>query len=281
VERALAWVLALVVVTAAVAAQAEERLEPEPWEVSYPDWSGNIYFDPGGRVVVKVNVSFLEPGAYTASFHLFAYREQGLVAGIPVVQSLLGSAELPPDVYSGTVTLTIEAVVPDDVACGAPVTVEGYVAGFSPNSYAVVGGKERPFVAYYSFNLVSACALTVQDALKVYRELGGKEGLSKLNAQLENLQSEKAKLERSLASTQAELEKLAAEKAALKEELNAAKAENARLNATAAQLNQQLLGLTAEKQLLMFTVTTLTILLTGTAAVLLAVLLLYAKERKK
>jgi len=297
VGKTLARVSALAVLlvfatTAVVVAAQPERKMPEPWEVSYPSWSGNFFLEPGGKVVVKINVTFLEPGVYTAFFELYAYEEQGVILGIPVVPSLLGSVELPADYYSGTVTLTIEATVPEDVACGAPLIVEGYVVGRSERSYAVVNGEERPFAAHYLFDLAPACALTVQDALETYRKLGGKEGVAAFNAQLdslrkevERLQSEKARLERALGSTQAELEKTASEKAALREELNAAKAENARLNATVTQLNQQLLGLTAEKQLLMTTVTTLTILLTGTAAVLLAVLLLYAvpykKERKK
>jgi len=171
---------------AAAVAALPEKMEPEPWDVSYPRWSGNFFLEPGGKVVVKINVTFLEPGAYGAFFKLYAYREEGLVHGIPLEPTLLGVAELPPDVYSSTVTLTIEATVPVDVACGAPVYVEGYVMGRSRQSFAVVGGKEEPFVTYYVFDLAPACALTVRDALEVYRELGGKEGLSKLNAPLES-----------------------------------------------------------------------------------------------
>jgi len=274
------------IATVAAAIAQPERLFPEPWVVSFPRWKGNIHFEPGGKVTVMVNVTFLEYGAYSAFFDLYVFKEGDVVEGIPVRPTIIGSAVLPAGTYSGSVVLTIEAVVPKDVACGAPVYVEGYVSGYSLDSYAVVGGEESVFTAGYTYALAPACALTIQDALETYRKLGGKEGVAALNAQLDSLrkeaeglrreleraQSEKARLERALSSTQAELEKAVSEKAALKEELNATKLENARLSATVAQLNQQLLGLARESTI--FKLSTIAL------AALLGATLVYAKRKK-
>jgi len=286
VERKWVLVPVLLLTAVAVVVAQPERLAPHPWDVSYPSWSGNFFLEPGGRVTVEINVTFFEPGAYSAFFKLYAYKEEGVVAGIPVVATLLGTAELPPDVYSGTVTLTIEATVPEDVACGAPLIVTGFVSGYSERSYAVVNGKEEPFVAQYMFDLAPACAVTMQDALETYRKLGGKEGVAALNAQLdslrkeadslrkevERLQGEKTRLERALSSTQAELERVVAERAALKERLSAAEGEIARLSATVAQLGQQLEG--AARESLIFKLSTIAL------AALLGATLVYAKRKK-
>jgi len=233
--RALGLAAALALLSALAVAQPLE-----PWRVELVGWNGTSYgfFDPGERVRVTLRISFPEPMVAAASFRLYAYRERGVVAGYPFIPTEIGNATLPPDVYAGNVTLQVEGVVPSDVYCSAPVYIEGYVIGRSERTYAVIQGREQPFVYFYYIYVSPACHWDVDEALEFYKRYG--ETLQQLNATLENLRSENQRLKAELEEAKRRLDAAGARIAQLESQLDASRAQLEAAERRAAQLESEL-----------------------------------------
>jgi len=212
----------------------------EPWRVELVGWNGTSYgfFDPGERVRVTLRISFPEVMVAAAGFRLYTYRERGVVAGYPFIPTMIGNATLPPDVYAGNVTLQVEGVVPSDVYCGAPVYVEGYVIGRSERTYAVIQGREQPFVYFYYIYVSPACYWNADQALQFYKRYG--ETLQQLNATLESLRSENQRLKAELEEAKRRLDAAGARIAQLESQLDAARRQLESAEQRAAQLESEL-----------------------------------------
>jgi hypothetical protein len=233
--RALGLVAALALLSALAVAQPLE-----PWRVELVGLNGTRFgfFDPGERVWVTLQISFPEVMVAAASFRLYAYRERGVVAGYPFIPTEIGNATLPPDVYAGNVTLRVEGVVPSDVYCSAPVYIEGYVIGRSERTYAVIQGREQPFVYFYYIYVSPACHWDVDEALEFYKRYG--ETLQQLNATLESLRSENRQLKARLEEAERRLETAGARIAQLESQLDAAGRQREAAERRAAQLESEL-----------------------------------------
>jgi len=219
----------------------------EPWRVELVGWNGTRYgfFDPGERVRVTIRISFPEAMVATAGFSLYTYRERGVVAGYPLLPTLIGNATLPPDVYAGNVTLQVEGVVPSDVYCGAPVYVEGYVIGRSESTYAVLQGREQPFVYFYYIYVSPACFWNADQAIEFYKRYG--EALQQLNATLESLRSENRQLKAELEEAERRLDAAGERIAQLESQLDAARRQREAAERRAAQLEGELEAARSER----------------------------------
>ncbi len=211
-----------------------------PWRVELVGWNGTSFgfFDPGERVRVTIRISFPEAMAAMADFRLYTYRERGVVAGYPLVPTEIGNATLPPDVYDGNVTLQVEGVVPGDVYCGAPVYIEGYVIGRGESTYAVIQGREQPFVYFYYIYVSPACFWNADQAIQFYKKYG--ENLLQLNATLDSLRAENARLKARLEEAERRLDAAGARIAQLESELDAAGRQREAAEQRAAQLESEL-----------------------------------------